>query len=35
MRRDYALWMLPLSAVLFAIAFACGGENLEAPAAES
>lgn len=34
MRRDPGLWLLPLSAVLFAIAFACGGENLVAPRAE-
>lgn len=34
MRSDPALWMLPLSAVLFAIAFACGAEKLEAPRAE-
>jgi hypothetical protein len=32
-RRDPGLWLIPLSAVLFAIAFACG-DNLEAPRAE-
>ena len=34
MRRDLGLWLLPLSAVTFVVAFACGGENAEAPRAE-
>ena len=34
MKRDLGLFLLPAAALLFAIAFACGADNVDAPRAD-